>query len=217
MSLVLPWEVLERVIDHFVILRSFSLTCRQLRPRTLLFMMESCHFHAKDEVFAFCDFLQAKSEFLSLIQSLFVCPIDFLPFPLIRILPNISTLRFIIRRFGEYARPADRPVVDLHPSALSCYRVYGERIRTLSLDHLSFTTYSDFFRLVLAFPNATEIICQDVLVKIPPTNASAIDVVKRKLSKQPRLETIKVSMDGKFQQCLLGMSDGTFIDLFWRR
>ncbi|TBU44983.1 hypothetical protein BD309DRAFT_751744 [Dichomitus squalens] len=221
MSLVLPWEVLERIVDYAyddsVLLRSFSLTCRQLRPRTLLFMMERCHFNAKDQVFAFCDFLRTRSEFTSLVQSLFVCPIEFPPYPPIRMLPNISTLRFIIRRFGEYARPADRPVVHLHPSTLSCYRMYGERIRTLSLDHLSFTTYSDFPRLVLAFPKATEIVCQDILAKLPATSALAIDVVKRKLSKRPQLETITIysGVDEVVTSLLLDGARCTVQTLMW--
>ncbi|TBU40573.1 hypothetical protein BD309DRAFT_818689, partial [Dichomitus squalens] len=199
MSLVLPWEVLKRIIDYtyddFTLLRSFSLTCRDLRPRSLLVMIKNCHLQINEQVFTFCDFLQKKMEYLPLIQSLFVCPINFPPYSLIKMLSNLSTLQFVIRSSMKYPRQEDRPVVYLHPSTLCCYRMHGERIQTLSLDHLSFTTHSDFSRLVLAFPNAMEIVFQDILVKVPATSTLAIDMVKHQLSKRPQLETIKVRID----------------------
>ncbi|TBU54424.1 WD40-repeat-containing domain protein [Dichomitus squalens] len=95
-------------------------------------MMESCHFSAKDQVYAFCDFLQTRSEFTPLVQSLFVCPIGFPPYPLIRMLPNVSTLRFIICRFGE-SRSACGASPSIDPQLLTDSGV-DEVVTSLLLD-----------------------------------------------------------------------------------
>ena len=198
MSLVLPWEVLERIIDHahddLALLRYFSLTCRQLRPRSLWLLMNHFHFVDRDQTYAFCDFIQAKPKFLPLIQSLFVCPGGFPPYPLLDMLPNLSSLRFIIGRFKEYASRDVRPTVHLHPSTLLSYQISGKAIRTVSLDCLSFQTACDVFRLILAFPNVTKVICHDILVKSHTISAPAMDLVESKLSKQLRLKGLEVRL-----------------------
>ena len=104
MSLVLPWEVIERVIDHayyddYELLRSFSLTCRSLRPRALWVMLQCTHLQSVDQSLALCDFFRTKTglQLQGHIQSLIVSPPDFPPFPLLKLLPNLSALLFVSR------------------------------------------------------------------------------------------------------------------------
>ena len=62
MSLILPWEVIERIIDYasndFDLLRTFSLTCRQLRHRSFtLIVAQYIFFDSKERVSDFSDFI----------------------------------------------------------------------------------------------------------------------------------------------------------------
>ena len=104
-SPLLPWEVIERVIghsgDHPETLHSFSLTCRQLRPRALCFMVADAKFKTRDQIFDFCDFLQAKPHLKPLVRSIAVDPVHFAPFPLLHILPNLSAISFISQLHNE--------------------------------------------------------------------------------------------------------------------
>ena len=196
MSLVLPWEVIEIVIDHasddLDLLRSFVLTCRQLRPCSFsLIMAQYVFLNSRDRASAFCDFLQSKATLRQRIHSISISPADFRPFPLINMLPRLSTL-FVSCGYKKYGRRYDRPIVELHPTIINCYHSFGRRIHTLSLDHLSFRTPCDFFRLVLAFPRITQLTCNDILIASPGLRASAMEVVRRKLSKQLPLEILHV-------------------------
>ena len=77
-SPLLPWEVIERVISHahsdddpeLETLFSFSLTCHQLRPRALCFMVADVGFKNRDQIFSFCNFLQAKPHLTHLVHSI---------------------------------------------------------------------------------------------------------------------------------------------------
>ena len=96
MSPVLPWEVIERVVDQSCddsgTLHNFSLTCRQLRPRALCFMVASADFKNRDQIFGFCDFLQTRPHLKPLVLSITVNLVDFAPFPLLYILPSLSEI-----------------------------------------------------------------------------------------------------------------------------
>ena len=197
MSLILPWEVIERIIDHassdFNLLRAFSFTCRQLRPRSFsLIVAQYIFLDSKDRVSDFCDFILRRIELQPLIQSLIISPADFRPFPLVNVLPRLSGIAFITRGYKGYHGSRGRPSIELHSTVLTCYHSFGKRIRALSFDHLSFQTPSDLFRLVLAFPKATQISCHDIVIKSPGRNSSAVEVLKGKLLKQLQLKTLKV-------------------------
>ena len=45
----------------------------------------------------------------------------------------------------------------------------------------------------LAFPNITEIVCEDILITTPINNPAALNVTREKLFKHLRLETVVVS------------------------
>ena len=196
MSLLLPWEVIERVIEHasddINLLRSFSLTCRQLRPCSSSFVAQYFLLDSRDRVSDFCDFLLDNTELRTFIQSLNISPAEFRPFPLITMLPYLSTLVFTSRGHKEYKCIEDRPAIELHHTTINCYHSFGKRIRTLSFNHLSFRTSGDFFRLLLAFPMRTQLTCNDVAITSLKKEASAINIVRSKLSKQLRLQTLHV-------------------------
>ena len=155
---LLPWEVVERIIeyasDDLELLRSFSLTCRQLRPRSFsLIVARYIFLGSRDRVSGFYDFLLENAELRSSIQSLTISPADFSPVPLVNMLSRLSTLIFVSPGSKENVRPGNRPAIKLHPAILNCYHSFGKRIHTLSLSRLSFRTSSDLFRLLFAFPN----------------------------------------------------------------
>ena len=200
MSLLLPWEVIERVIEHASddhdLLRSFSLTCRQLRPRSFaLIVAQYIFLDSRDRVSDFSDYLLSNPELQPLIHSISISPADFRPFPLVNMLPHLSALRFISPRHRGNALFKKQLAVELHPNTLNCYRFFGKRIRTLSFDNLSLRVPCDFFRLLLSFPNTTQITCRDIFIKIPAKGTSAVETVRWRLSNQLQLETIKVSID----------------------
>ena len=195
MSLVLPWEVIETIIEYasknLNSLRSFSLTCRQLRPRSTIFIFAHYIFlSSRARVSAFCDFLQENIELRPLIKSITVSPADFRPL-LFTMLPQLATFTFRSCGYKEYHHPSKRAVVKLHKAALDGYHSLGKGIRTLYLDHLSFQTPCDFFRLLLVFPKTTQVTCKNIDIKSPAENQPAMDVVRRKL-KQRRLEVLNV-------------------------
>ena len=94
----LPWEVIERAIDHSrgrsKTLRSVALTCRQLLARTRLVMFVHVRFDNRDHVFAFVEFLQENSHLMLIVHSITVWPSDLAPFPLLHILPNLREIKF---------------------------------------------------------------------------------------------------------------------------
>ena len=199
--LALPWEILERVIEHssddLDLLRSFSLTCRQLRPRSFtLILAQYVFLNSRDKAFDFVDFLLEHPKLQPLIHSIIISPADFRPFPLVNMLPRLSTLLFTPPGYQKYKfhiGPNDRgdlPYSEIHHATINCYHLFGRRIHTLSLDHLSFQTSSDLFRLLLAFPMTTQLSCNNIFIKF--TEKQTPTVVRNKLSKQLRLQNLHV-------------------------
>ena len=198
MSLIsprLPWEVIERVIEHahddFEVLDSFSLTCRQLRPRSFaLIIARYVYLDSRDRILAFSDFIQKEHKLQPLVQSISISPADFRPFPLVHMLPHLSTLLFTSPGYRNGDDRWKLPPIKLHTTMLRSYYLFGRRIHTLSLDHLSFQTSSDLFRLLLAFPMTTQLSCNNIFIKF--TEKQTPTVVRNKLSKQLRLQNLHV-------------------------
>ena len=143
-----PIEVIERIISHAGddpgTLHGFSLTCRTLRPRSFCLMLAyGVKFNSRNHVFDFCDFLKDHPHLPPLVHSIAVHPEDLAPFPLLRILPNLSQINFepIIR---------ERPVI-IPPSIQWSLQSHGTRIETLHFHGICFRTIGDFVRLLLAF------------------------------------------------------------------
>ncbi|TBU40582.1 hypothetical protein BD309DRAFT_1046132 [Dichomitus squalens] len=198
MSLVLPWEVIEAVVGqacHDIdLLRSFSLTCRQLHPHSLRVMINHTPLNSRDKAFAFYDFLRTEtgSRLRKHVRCLTISPVDVPHLPPLQMLPNLATLSFISHELGEYRLGEHRPTVRLHTSHLWYYHRYGQNIRTLELGHLSLSTCTDLCRLILAFPNTTNIECRDISVKSRAKAGPDIDQMRNKLSRQLRLVTVNV-------------------------
>ncbi|TBU59173.1 WD40-repeat-containing domain protein [Dichomitus squalens] len=205
MSLVLPWEVIERVIDHCSddvrTLKSFSLTCHQLTPRSVstLFAHVGLRVESRDQVLKLCDFLQGKPRLRSLVRSITVSPAHFAA-SLLYLLPNLSDVAIIsrestLRRSGSNQATNERegytPVI-LHSSSLNCYHRLGTHIRHLRLFHLAFPTYLAFSRVLVAFVNIRELICGHIAVRSNVTTAP-LDLVNERL--RGRLQLRSLTMD----------------------
>ncbi|TBU40797.1 hypothetical protein BD309DRAFT_1002881, partial [Dichomitus squalens] len=183
MSPVLPWELIESVVDQachdFDLLHSFSLTCRQL------VMINHIPLNSRDRAFAFYDFLRTDTglRLREHVRSLTISPVDVPHLPPLHMLPNLSTLSFISRKLERYYHEEGRPTVRLHTSHLWCYHRYGQNIRTLELGHLSLSACIDLI--------PQKIICHDIIVKGPAMSGPVMDVLGAKLSR-PQLATVNI-------------------------
>ena len=191
-SQLFPCEVLERIIGHsggsHRTLFSFSLTCRDLRPRALCLLVADVRFENRGKTFDFCDFLKAKPHLQSLVRSIAINPDDFAPFPLLNILTNLSDLKFASARLRGLQHG---PTTVLNRSSLTCCEHVGTHIRTLHLHGISFSTYLEFARLLLAFTNVGHLICRDVIIQAEG-NRGPLDAIKRRLSQRLRLLTVSL-------------------------
>ena len=203
-SIRLPWEVIERVFeyawDDLDLLRSLSLTCHQLRHRSFpLILAHQVFLRGANQVSDFCDLVREKPKLQPFVQSITISPADFRPYPLMKMLPRLSKLYFVsyvsedidsnIYGANEIR---EEPTIALHSIILHHYRLFGTGIRTLSLDYLSFHTYGELFRLLLAFPNATQITCNNIYIKSQANKAFAMEREGVKLCEQLQLETLYV-------------------------
>ena len=184
---------MEHTTDNFDLLRSFSLTCRQLRPRSFnLIIAQYVFLDSRDKVSDFCDFLLKRTELKSLIHSIAISPADFRPYPLVNMLPHLSKLLFILPGYRRYDLSDRQPAIEMHRSTITCYHSFGERIHTLALNQLSFRNSSTFYKLLLAFPTLTQLSCNDVTIKSRKAETPATMFTRSKLSRQLRLETLQV-------------------------
>lgn len=189
---MLPWEVIERIIghcgDHPKTLRSFSLTCRDLRPRALCLLVSDVHFVDRDQIFNFCDFLEASPHLKPFVRSIAVDPDDFAPFPVLHILPNLSSLTFVPlvdRQTGP------QPAMPLNRSSLTCCRHFGTYIQTLCLTDLIFATHLEFARILSAFTNVAHLVCSKVLIE-SEGDRTPLEMFKRRISQRLKLITVSV-------------------------
>ena len=85
MSLALPWEVIERTISHcsdsVAAPYSFTLTCRDLNPRSIILLLARVKFKNREQIFSLCDFLRAKPHLQPAVRSITVPPTSSLPIP----------------------------------------------------------------------------------------------------------------------------------------
>ena len=206
LSPLLPWEVIERIISHSCdtddllyqnseSIRNFSLTCRELRPRSLCFLVADAALSSRDKVFNFGDFLQAKPHLKPFVRSIAVHPNDFAPVPVLRILPNLSEIK--LTHFPHSAIPT-RTV--LNQSSLTCCQQLSLRVRTLRLSNLRFATCLQFFQVLTAFTSIAHLDCSDVLIDAEGGRA-ALEVAKRRVSQRLRLLTVSRPICVCFDAC----------------
>ena len=150
-------------------------------------MVADVRFKNRAKIFKFCDFLQAKPHLKPLVRSIAIHPNDFPPIPVLNILPNLFELQFgtLIQRV-----PGQKTLfIILNQSTLTGCKYLGTNIRVLRLSDLSFLTCLDFARILLAFPNLTDLACSDIIIEEEGDRAP-LDVLKRRLSEQLRLRTV---------------------------
>lgn len=188
----LPWEVIERVVDLFCddfrTLHSFSLTCRELRPRSRCVMFSRVDLRSRDRIFAFIDFLQDKPYLIPFVRSVIVHPLDFAPFPLLHILSRLTHIGF---SFGVYEPTTKRKDCVLHQSTLTCLQRFGSNIHTLHLTNVRFATFRQFAGVLLALTNLEHLICEEVTVNAKK-DLVLPEAVKRRVYERMRLKTITV-------------------------
>ena len=195
--LKLPWEVLERIVGHcsddMQTLYRCSLTCHQLRPRSLCLMVSKIDLTRRsgNDIFALCRFLLAYPHLPPLVDTIATRPDVFAPFPLLHILPNLSQLVFT--RGAHNGRDECLELNSLPLPILTCYHRFGTHVATLRLSYLSFPTYQELCRLLLAFPAAKELHCDFVTIRRTNTIGAQLDQVRRRLSRLPELKALVVN------------------------
>ena len=194
----LPWEVLERIIGHSSnrTILNCSLTCRDLRPHSLCLLITDVKFHSRGKLLDFCDFLTAKPHLKPLVRSIVVHPDQFAPNPLLRMLPNLSEIKFAETTMSTTV--ARKPIV-LHKSTLAGCQFPSARIQSLSLANLHFRTPIQFLHVLSTFTSIKHLVCSDVWIKpsaMPGPNGwsesapQTVDVAKRRLAQKLRLRTV---------------------------
>ena len=171
MSLALPWEVIERTISHcsdsVATLYSFTLTCRDLNPRSIILLLARVKFKNRAQIFSLCD-LRAKPHLQPAVRSIIVPPNEFSPHPPIRMLRNLSDIKFstdsnfrnlILNPWHFFSDPR---VPTCNSSVLNYCRVFEDNIQSLSLHGLSFPSLSAFSRFLLVFQRIQSLSCSEL-------------------------------------------------------
>ena len=155
----LPWEVIERVVDHSsghpTTLRSFVLTCHQLRPRSSVVLFSNILIKRRQQLFAFCDVLRARPELQLVVRSLTISPEAFSPFPLLSISPNLHSITFD-------GKIVESLLVKVHESTFQCCRKLGRGIQSLTLRGVQFRHYTAFIRFISMFSCLQELECDNI-------------------------------------------------------
>ena len=188
----LPWEVIERVIDHShehtPTLCSFALTCRQLRPRSSLVLFSDVHIKFRKDLFAFCNVLQTQPRLQLVVRSLAVCLEEFSPFPLLSILTNLRRVTFC----GSLDHDDYPKYISLHASTIHCCQALGRSIQSLTFQGVWFRNRAAFVRLIPAFSNLQELACHDVRYR-PSRDSDPIEFgIQHRLFQRMRLRTLSV-------------------------
>ena len=133
----LPWEVIEVVIDHsadsIATLHSFTLTCRDLCPRSTILLLCRVKLKNRNQLFDLCAVLQTKPYLQPCVRSVSIPAREFSPHPLLRMLPNLFEIEFTRMPVSSDA-PAFSNIsrkqrswecITFHPSILTHCRQFG--------------------------------------------------------------------------------------------
>ncbi|TBU23007.1 hypothetical protein BD311DRAFT_732137 [Dichomitus squalens] len=199
----LAWELIERIICHSGddpdILCSFSLTCSQLRPRSLCLMVADVEIRKREQVAAFRDFLESFPHLCPFVRSVTTDPAVFTPFPLLYILPSLSKFTWITNQLERH------DVLSLPLSVLTCFRRFGTNITALYISDLHFKTLQDFCRVLLAFPRLQELNCKSLSIREPVSNSVSLELIKRRLSQQLNPRTVTMELSSKTDETIAGL------------
>ena len=188
----LPIEVIENVIWHASddprTLRSLSLTCRQLRPRSFLLMVTRIDLKSRDHVFSFCEHLRANPHLQLLVREITIDLLDFAPYPLLSILPNLSRMT-VVSRDGRINQSPHT----LHQRSLTCCKLFGGSIETLYLScDTGPWTLQKISELLMAFKNIRTLICAGIHFASEEDTAH-IQAIKQRMSERLHLRSVTVS------------------------
>ena len=190
MSLVLPWEVLERVIDHSsgsaVTLYSFTISCRQLNPRSTMLLLRRIVLKNRDQLFSLCDVLRSKPHLQPVVRSITVPPNEFSPHPILRMLCNLSEIEFTTAHAPLMAYP-----VVIHTCVLKYCRQFGDHVQSLSLERIDLPSLYVFSEILLSFRRIRSLSCSQMKVLRDDINQG---LMSRRLSERLLLETLSVSV-----------------------
>ncbi|TBU53842.1 hypothetical protein BD310DRAFT_829240 [Dichomitus squalens] len=157
-SPALPWEVIERTIDHCfgdrASLRAFSLTCSQLRPRSLFVLFINVDIQSAKQLKAFYDAVQAQPHLQPVVKSLSFPWDEASPSLLLSILPGLRQITF--NKISFVITDHDR----LSQSPLPSGDQRVTSLRSLFIQNASFPLQSTFLHFLSAFPNVENVTCE---------------------------------------------------------
>ncbi|TBU41354.1 hypothetical protein BD309DRAFT_277080 [Dichomitus squalens] len=118
-SPALPWEVIERAIDHCsgdkTTLCTLALTCSQLHPCSLFVLFTNVDIQIQEQLKKFYDAVQAQPHLQPLVRSLSFPWDKFSVFPLLSILPGLRHVAFkgdiLVFRVGSQLLQPDLQLV----------------------------------------------------------------------------------------------------------
>ncbi|TBU55057.1 quinon protein alcohol dehydrogenase-like superfamily [Dichomitus squalens] len=185
----LAWELIERIISHSGddrrTLYSFSLTCHQLRPRSLCLMVADVDIMDRAQVITFRDFLEAYPHFCPFVYSIKADPTTFMPFPLLYILPNLTNTQW-----SSPATPQPLGGLSLPLPLLTCCHKFGTNITSLSLVSLSSKTTQELCRVLLAFTAIKDLRCERLGIGGTVANGAVLE--QRLRSQRLKLRNINI-------------------------
>ena len=191
-SPALPWEVVERVVEHSAkntrTLYSFTLTCRDLCPRSTILLLRHVKAKNRDQLFTLCDVLKTKPHLQLCVQPVSIPADEFSPHPLLRILPNLYEIEFT--GTGSQRLGSQEPFFTFHAAVLTHCRQFGQHIRSLSLWHLNLPSLSAFSSILLSFPRIESLSYCALSVK---NDTMHQELITRRLSERLHLRTLTVS------------------------
>ena len=166
----LPIDVQEIVIDESAddahTLRQCALTCRDWLPRSRFHLFSAIRISTQEEIYSFCDLLDAHPERRPLVRSITMAPgvsekrqaclVGTFPISLLSRLPKLQG-------WGLRSRLPDenRLNVSYHPTTLQLLRT-SSPIVDLRLTALNFVSRYEFLRFVTSFTQLKHLQCDAI-------------------------------------------------------
>ncbi|TBU36415.1 hypothetical protein BD309DRAFT_822618, partial [Dichomitus squalens] len=117
-------ELIERIIrycgDDQRTLWSFSITCHQLRPRSLCLMVADVTFRKRGDILAFRDLLRTHPHLCLLVQSLTTQLDTAAPLHFLHVLPNLSNITMCADGAEAKRCSISQPVLACYRTSMTC-------------------------------------------------------------------------------------------------
>ena len=159
----LPWDVIERVIDHSAknirTLKNLTLTCRDLHPRSTFLLLACVTLKTQNQLLNLFAALQTKACLQPFVRLDSMLAHEFSPYALLCVLPILSEIDFI----GSW--PVDEHPPTFHACFLKYSHPLGQNIHTLSLFKLRLSSLSVFLDILLLLPRIESLSCEGLSVE----------------------------------------------------